>query len=188
MDEAQSAPSHVLYRAGAAGRVRAARAAGVYIYDTAGRRYLDGSSGPLASNLGHSVPEIVAAIEAQLHRMTFAHGSTFGTDIQERAAALVTSFAPPELTRVFFVSGGSEAAETAIKLARQYWVRCGPPRQVQDHQQARELPRGDLRRALPLRVHRPPCTVRASPSLVSAYPRGALPAVSLRPHLRPLRR
>ena len=127
MDEAQSATSHVLYRAGAAGRVRAARAAGVYIYDTAGRRYLDGSSGPLASNLGHSVPEIIAAIEAQLHRMTFAHGSMFGTDIQERAAALAASFAPPELTHVFFVSGGSEAAETAIKLARQYWVDAARP-------------------------------------------------------------
>jgi adenosylmethionine-8-amino-7-oxononanoate aminotransferase len=56
--------------------VRAARAAGVYIYDTADRRSLDGSSGPLASNLGHSVPEIIAAIEARLRRMTFAHGST----------------------------------------------------------------------------------------------------------------
>ena len=127
MDEVQSATSHVLSRADAAGRVRAARAAGVYIYDTAGRRYLDGSSGPLASNLGHSVPEIVAAIEAQLHRMTFAHGSTFGTDIQERAAALVAGFAAPELTHVFFVSGGSEAAETAIKLARQYWVDAARP-------------------------------------------------------------
>ena len=127
MDETGTPASHVLYRAGAAGRVRAARAAGVYIYDADGRRYLDGSSGPLAANLGHSVPEILAAIEAQLHRMTFAHGSTFGTDAQERAADLVIAFAPAGHTRVFFVSGGSEATETAIKLARQYWVDAGRP-------------------------------------------------------------
>ncbi len=127
MDDTGMMASHVLYRADAAGRVRAARASGVYIYDVEGRRYLDGSSGPLAANLGHSVPEIVAAIREQLGRMTFAHGSTFGTDVQERAADLVISFAPRGLTRVFFVSGGSEATETAIKLARQYWVDAGHP-------------------------------------------------------------
>ena len=127
MDNIRTSPSHVLYRADAAGRVRAARAAGVYIYDTHGRRYLDGSSGPLAANLGHSIPEILAAIADRLHRMTFAHGSAFSSDAQERAADLVISFAPPGHTRVFFVSGGSEATETAIKLARQYWVDAGRP-------------------------------------------------------------
>jgi adenosylmethionine-8-amino-7-oxononanoate aminotransferase len=128
MDEPGVVSSHVLYRAGPAGRVRAARAAGASIYDVEGRRYLDGSSGPLASNLGHSLPEIVAAITEQLGRMTFAHGSTFSSDAQERAADLVIRFAPPGFTRVFFVSGGSEATETAIKLARQYWVDAGRPR------------------------------------------------------------
>jgi adenosylmethionine-8-amino-7-oxononanoate aminotransferase len=127
MDGAGRASSRVLYRAGPAGRIRAARAAGTYIYDVEGRRYLDGSSGPLASNLGHSVPEIVAAIAEQLGRMTFAHGSTFSSDAQERAADLVVRFAPPGFGRVFFVSGGSEATETAIKLARQYWVDAGHP-------------------------------------------------------------
>ncbi len=127
MDETGMAASHVLYRAGPADRVRATRASGSYIYDVEGRRYLDGSSGPLAANLGHSIPEIVAAIQEQVGRMTFAHGSTFGSDAQERAADLVVSFAPRGLTRVFFVSGGSEATETAIKLARQYWVDAGHP-------------------------------------------------------------
>ena len=127
MDDSDMIVSHVLYRGEAVSRVRAARASGVYIYDAEGRRYLDGSSGPLAMNLGHSVPEIVGAIQKQLERMTFAHGSTFGTDVQERAADLVVSFAPRGLTRVFFVSGGSEATETAIKLVRQYWVDAGRP-------------------------------------------------------------
>lgn len=97
------------------------------MYDTAGRRYLDGSSGPLAVNLGHSVPEIIAAMQRQLHEITFAHGSEFTTAAQERAADLVVAFAPPGLSRVFFVSGGSEATETAIKLVRQYWVDAGRP-------------------------------------------------------------
>jgi adenosylmethionine-8-amino-7-oxononanoate aminotransferase len=118
--------SYVLYRAGTA-RVRAARASGVYIWDIEGRRYLDGSSGPLAANIGHGVPEVLAAIREQLGRMTFAHGSAFTSDAQERAAALAAGFAPPGLNRVFFVSGGSEATETAIKLARQYWVDAGRP-------------------------------------------------------------
>jgi adenosylmethionine-8-amino-7-oxononanoate aminotransferase len=120
------AQSHVLYRSTHA-RVRAARASGVYIWDVDGRRYLDGSSGPLAANIGHSVPEVVRAMREQLERMTFAHGSTFASDAQERAADLVVEFAPPGFTRVFFVSGGSEAVETAIKLARQYWVDAGRP-------------------------------------------------------------
>lgn len=107
--------------------MRATRAEGVYMYDDAGRRYLDGSSGPLAANLGHGVPEILAAMERQLHLMTFAHGSEFTSEAQERAADLLVTFAPPGLSRVFFVSGGSEATETAIKLARQYWVDAGTP-------------------------------------------------------------
>jgi len=103
------------------------RGKGVYVYDAAGRRYLDGSSGPLAVNLGHGVPEIIAAMERQLHEITFAHGSEFTTAAQERAADLVVALAPPGLSRVFFVSGGSEATETAIKLVRQYWVDAGRP-------------------------------------------------------------
>ena len=116
---------HVLHQAGA--RLRAVRAQGVYLYDEEGRKYLDGSSGPLAVNLGHGVPEILAAMERQLRALTFAHGSEFTSEAQERAAGLVVTFAPPGLSRVFFVSGGSEATETAIKMVRQYWVDAGRP-------------------------------------------------------------
>jgi adenosylmethionine-8-amino-7-oxononanoate aminotransferase len=123
-------PTHVLYRAsaeGGSGLRRAVRAEGIYVYDSEGNRYLDGSSGPLAANIGHSVPEILAAMAGQQRALTFAHGSEFTTDAQERAADLVVGFAPPGLTRVFFVSGGSEATETAIKMARQFWVDAGRP-------------------------------------------------------------
>jgi adenosylmethionine-8-amino-7-oxononanoate aminotransferase len=124
---AATTATHVLYRAGEGGPLTAVRGDGVYVYDEQGRRYLDGSSGPLAVNLGHGVPDIIAAMERQLHQMTFAHGSEFTTAAQERAADLVVEFAPPGLSRVFFVSGGSEATETAIKLVRQYWVDAGRP-------------------------------------------------------------
>jgi adenosylmethionine-8-amino-7-oxononanoate aminotransferase len=128
MDRARPSSTHVLSRAaGPANLPQAVRAEGVYVYDAAGRRYLDGSSGPVAANLGHSVPEILAAMKHQLHQMTFAHGSAFTTEAQERAAGLLASFAPPNLSQVFFVSGGSEATETAIKMARQYWVDAGVP-------------------------------------------------------------
>ena len=120
MDDTQTSMRHVLSRAGGPDPVWAVRASGRYIYDRDGRAYLDASSGPLAVNLGHGVPEILAAMEDQLRRLTFAHGAAFATDAQAHAADLVVGFAPPGLTRVFFVSGGSEATETAIKLARQY--------------------------------------------------------------------
>ncbi len=116
---------HLLPRGAPALRIH--RAEGVYVYDTEGRRYLDGSAGPLAANLGHSVPEILAAMERQLRLATFAHGSEFVSAAQERAAELLVSFAPPGLSSVFFVSGGSEATEAALKLARQYWVDAGRP-------------------------------------------------------------
>lgn len=125
-DPTSGTASHLLRRADGP-PLTAVRAEGVYVYDAAGGRYLDGSSGPLAVNLGHGVPEILAAMERQLRQITFAHGSEFTTDAQERAADLVVRFTPPGLSRVFFVSGGSEATETAIKMVRQYWVDAGRP-------------------------------------------------------------
>lgn len=126
-DAASRTATHVLYRAAAGGPRQAVRGEGVYVYDAEGRKYLDGSSGPLAVNLGHGVPEILAAMERQLRALTFAHGSEFTTEAQERAADLVVTFTPPGLSHVFFVSGGSEATETAIKMVRQYWVDAGRP-------------------------------------------------------------
>lgn len=95
---------------------------GIYIYDKQGKRYLDGCSGALISNLGHCNREIVAAVEKQFGRLEFAHPSRWHTDIAEKAAAAVAETASGDLDNVWFVSGGSEAIETALKLARQYYV------------------------------------------------------------------
>ncbi|KEJ92639.1 aminotransferase class III-fold pyridoxal phosphate-dependent enzyme [Synergistes jonesii] len=95
---------------------------GLYIYDKAGKKYLDGCSGALISNLGHRNKDIIAAVEKQFAKLEFAHPSRWRTDIAEEAAAAVAETAPGDLDNVWFVSGGSEAVETALKLARQYYV------------------------------------------------------------------
>ncbi len=94
---------------------------GIYIYDRDGREYIDGCSGALISNLGHGVEEIADAIAAQCRKLEFAHPSRWQCDIVEEAATAVADFAPACLDSVWFVSGGSEAVESAMKLARQYF-------------------------------------------------------------------
>ena len=96
------------------------RAAGMYLWDVAGKRYLDGSSGAMVCNIGHSNPRVLAAMRAQMDRSTFGYRLHFQTEASERLASLTASLMPAGLDRVFFVSGGSEAVESAIKLARQY--------------------------------------------------------------------
>ncbi|WP_213698437.1 aspartate aminotransferase family protein [Acetomicrobium sp.] len=98
------------------------RGEGIYLYDEEGKRYLDGCSGALISNLGHGVPEIIDAITEQLKTVEFAHTSRWRSAALEEAAEEVASIAPEGLDYVWFVSGGSEAVESAIKLARQYFV------------------------------------------------------------------
>jgi adenosylmethionine-8-amino-7-oxononanoate aminotransferase len=100
---------------------------GCYLIDAAGRRYLDGSGGAAVSCLGHGDPEVIAAIKAQLDHLAFAHTSFFTSQPAEALAELLIAHAPKGLDRVYFVSGGSEATEAAIKLARQYWVEKGAP-------------------------------------------------------------
>ncbi|QTX31414.1 aspartate aminotransferase family protein [Aminithiophilus ramosus] len=95
---------------------------GIYLEDESGRRYIDGCSGALISNLGHGCPEIIEAVTAQLGRIEFAHPSRWRTEATEEAAREVASMAPEGLDYVWFVSGGSEAIESAVKLARQYYV------------------------------------------------------------------
>ena len=95
---------------------------GIYIYDTDGKQYLDGCSGALISNLGHRLPEVVSAITDQYGKIEFAHPSRWHSSVVEEAAAAVAETAPGDLDQVWFVSGGSEAIESAVKLARQYYV------------------------------------------------------------------
>ncbi len=104
-----------------------ARGAGVYLYDESGRQYFDGSGGAAVSCLGHSDEKVRAAIRAQLDSVAFAHTSFFTSQPAEALADRLAENAPEGIERVYLVSGGSEAVEAAIKLARQYFVEIGEP-------------------------------------------------------------
>jgi adenosylmethionine-8-amino-7-oxononanoate aminotransferase len=110
---------------GAARRPTVDRAEGIYLWDTAGRRYIDASSGPVASNLGHSHPRVLEAMMRQANRATFAFPAVFESEANTALADTIAALAGPGLDRAFFVSGGSEATETALKLARQFAVVSG---------------------------------------------------------------
>ncbi len=100
---------------------------GCYLTDTTGKRYLDGSGGAAVSCLGHGDKEVIDAIKAQLDKIAFAHTGFFTSEPAEALADLLIEHAPEGIDRVYFVSGGSEATEAAIKLARQYFVEKGEP-------------------------------------------------------------
>jgi adenosylmethionine-8-amino-7-oxononanoate aminotransferase len=102
-----------------------AEARGIYMWDVDGKRYLDGSSGAMVSNIGHSNPRVIDAMRRQMEKSTFGYRLHFETEPSERLAAKVASLSPDGMDKVFFVSGGSEAVESAIKLARQYAVTVG---------------------------------------------------------------
>ncbi|KXF89165.1 aspartate aminotransferase family protein [Phaeobacter inhibens] len=98
---------------------------GCYLIDANGKRYFDGSGGAAVSCLGHSDAEVIAAIQAQVGKLAFAHTGFMTSEPAEALADLLISQAPGDLDRVYFVSGGSEATEAAIKLARQYHLERG---------------------------------------------------------------
>ena len=98
---------------------------GCYLFDASGKRYFDGSGGAAVSCLGHGDPEVIAAVKTQVEKLAFAHTGFFTSEPAEKLADLLIANAPGELDRVLFVSGGSEANEAAIKLARQYFVEKG---------------------------------------------------------------
>ena len=101
---------------------------GCYLIDATGKRYLDACGGAAVSCLGHSDPEVRAALHGQLDRLAFAHTGFFTSEPAERLAERLVAHAPKGLSRVYPVSGGSEAVEAAIKLARQYFLEIGQPR------------------------------------------------------------
>jgi hypothetical protein len=100
---------------------------GCYLIDSTGKRYLDGSGGAAVSCLGHGDTAVTEAIKAQLDKLAFAHTGFLTSEPAEALADLLIAHAPGRLDRVYLVSGGSEATEAAIKLARQYWVERGEP-------------------------------------------------------------
>jgi adenosylmethionine-8-amino-7-oxononanoate aminotransferase len=101
------------------------RALGVYMWDKDGKRYLDGSSGAMVCNLGHSNPQVLSAMQRQMEKSTFGYRLHFETEASEALASKLASLMPKGLNKVFFVSGGSEAVESAMKLARQYAIATG---------------------------------------------------------------
>jgi len=117
--------THVFHRNAGGTYPVAVRGEGAYLFDANGKRYLDGSCGAAVSCLGHSDAEVLAAIKAQLDRLPYAHSSFVTTEPMEALADDLVAHAPAGLERVYFVSGGSEAIEAALKLARQYFLEVG---------------------------------------------------------------
>jgi adenosylmethionine-8-amino-7-oxononanoate aminotransferase len=100
---------------------------GVYLIGDDGRRYLDASGGAAVSCLGHQHPAVLAAMHAQLDRLAYARTSFFTTEVAEALADELIAHAPPGMSKVYLVSGGSEAIEAALKMARQYFVERKEP-------------------------------------------------------------
>jgi adenosylmethionine-8-amino-7-oxononanoate aminotransferase len=119
--------SRILHRQARGTYPRVVSGEGPYLYDDTGRRWLDACGGAAVSCLGHGHPAIVAAIEAQARRVAYAHTSFFTTDVAEALADTLVAAAPEGISHAYFVSGGSEAVEAALKMARQYHLERGEP-------------------------------------------------------------
>ncbi len=101
------------------------RASGAVVWDAEGRRYLDGSGGAVVVNVGHGREEVVAAMARQAAAVAYVHGTQFTSDVLEEYARRLAVHAPGDCRRLYLLSGGSEATETAVKLARAYHVARG---------------------------------------------------------------
>jgi adenosylmethionine-8-amino-7-oxononanoate aminotransferase len=98
---------------------------GMYLRDSKGNTYLDASGGAAVSSLGHSHPDVLSAMAAQMKTTAYAHSGFFTTEVAEELAQRLATDAPGDLNNVYLVSGGSEAVESALKMARQYFVENG---------------------------------------------------------------
>jgi adenosylmethionine-8-amino-7-oxononanoate aminotransferase len=119
--------SRILHRQTRGTYPRVVSGEGPYLSDDTGRRWLDACGGAAVSCLGHGHPAIVAAIESQARRVAYAHTSFFTTDVAEALADTLVAAAPEGISHAYFVSGGSEAMEAALKMARQYHLERGEP-------------------------------------------------------------
>lgn len=120
-------PSHLFYQSRKR-RPLVERAEGIYIWDQHGRRYIDGSSGAMVVNIGHGNARVLQAMQAQMAKTTFAYRLHFENEAAEEYARELVAVMPPGFDRVFFVSGGSEAVESCLKLVRQYALAVGQGR------------------------------------------------------------
>ena len=119
--------THVLHRTIGHDYPTAVSGKGLIIRDRTGKEYIDASGGAAVSCVGHSHPDVLAAMRAQIDTLEYAHTSFFTTQVAEELADDLVAHAPAGLGHVFYVSGGSEAIEAALKLARQYFVEIGQP-------------------------------------------------------------
>jgi adenosylmethionine-8-amino-7-oxononanoate aminotransferase len=122
--------THLLHRSIHMPPRRAVSAAGIRFTDSDGRSYIDASGGAAVSCLGHAHPDVLGALHAQLDRLAYAHTGFFTTDVAEELAAKLIDHAPAGLSHAYLVSGGSEAVEAALKMARQYFTEIGQPQRV----------------------------------------------------------
>src|SRR5580658_3926745 len=119
--------THILHRNIGSKLPVAVGGQGINLIDADGRTYIDASGGAAVSCLGHGHPGVIAALHSQLDAIAYAHTSFFTTEVAERLADRLVEDAPGNLDHVYFVSGGSEAIEAALKMARQYFVEIGEP-------------------------------------------------------------
>lgn len=119
--------SHIFPRHTKSSLPIAVKGEGSYIFDDSGKSYLDASGGAAVSCLGHAHPTVIKALHRQLDELTYAHTSFFTSEQAEKLADRLCLEAPKGIDRVYLVSGGSEATEAALKLARQYYVEKGEP-------------------------------------------------------------
>jgi adenosylmethionine-8-amino-7-oxononanoate aminotransferase len=119
--------SHIFPRHTKSSLPIAVKGEGSYIFDDSGKSYLDASGGAAVSCLGHAHPTVIKALHRQLDELTYAHTSFFTSEQAEKLADRLCLEAPKGIDRVYLVSGGSEAIEAALKLARQYYVEKGEP-------------------------------------------------------------
>ena len=125
VNERETADTHVFFRE--TPRRTVIRGEGIYFYDSEGKRYIDGSGGPMVVNIGHGVKAIADAASRQMEQLAYIHSMTYLTEPIQKLATKITSLTPKSLNKVFFVSGGSEGTESAIKLACQYHLERGEP-------------------------------------------------------------
>ena len=119
--------TRLLHRAIHANLPVAAGGAGVELFDAAGKAYIDASGGAAVSCLGHGHPDVLAALHRQIDRLAYAHTSFFTSEPAEQLADMLVEDAPAGISHAYLVSGGSEAVEAALKMARQYFVERGEP-------------------------------------------------------------
>ena len=119
--------TRILHRAAHSRMPVAVGGSGIELFDAEGKAYIDASGGAAVSCLGHAHPAVISALHEQLDRLAYAHTGFFTSEVAEALADLLVEDAPAGLSHVYLVSGGSEAVEAALKMARQYFVENGEP-------------------------------------------------------------